>query len=149
MTTNTTNAAISRTELIVTSSDSDYQVPGDMTAAQLVTAYSSQIPGLSNMTSTERIEYRDGIGNVRVVTFSPRTGTKGAGETISRTELIVTSSDSDYQVPGDMTAAQLVTAYASQIPGLSNMTSTERIEYREGIGHVRVVTFSPRTGTKG
>jgi hypothetical protein len=141
---------ISRTELIVTSSDSDYQVPGDMTAAQLVTAYASQIPGLSSMTSTERIEYRDGIGNVRVVTFSPRTGTKGAGAvTIARTELIVTSSDSDYQVPGDMTAAQLVTAYASQIPGLSSMTSTERIEYRDGIGNVRVVTFSPRTGTKG
>ncbi len=141
--------AIVRTELIVTSSDSDYAVPGDMSAAQLITAYSTQIPGLSNMTHTERTEYRAELGgDVRVVTFSPRTGTKGAGEVV-RTELIVTSSDSDYAVPGDMTPAQLITAYATQIPGLSNMTHTERYEDRAGFGRVRIVTFSPRTGTKG
>jgi spore coat protein CotH len=139
-------ANIARTELIVSSSDTDYQIPGDMTAAQLVSAYSGQIPGLSNMTSTERVEYRENLGNVRIVTFSPRTGTKGA---IARTELIVSSSDTDYQIPGDMTAAQLVSAYSGQIPGLSNMTSTERVEYRENLGNVRIVTFSPRTGTKG
>ncbi len=141
-------ATIVRTELIVTSSDSDYAVPGDMSPAQLITAYSSQIPGLSNMTHTERTEERAGFGTVRIVTFSPRTGTKGAGEVV-RTELIVTSSDSDYAVPGDMTPAQLITAYSSQIPGLTNMTHTERYEDRAGFGRVRIVTFSPRTGTKG
>lgn len=139
-------SAIVRTELIVTSSDSDYQIPGDMSPAQLIAAYSSQIPGLSNMVYDERVEPRAGLGNVRVVTFKPRTGTKGA---IVRTELIVTSSDSDYQIPGDMSPAQLIAAYSSQIPGLSNMVYDERVEPRAGLGDVRVVTFKPRTGTKG
>jgi ribosomal protein L17 len=138
---------VAQTVLIVTSTDSEYTVPGDMTAAQLVTAYSSQIPGLSSMTSTERYEQR-AIGQVRIVTFSPRTGTKGSTGPVAQTVLIVTSTDSEYTVPGDMTAAQLVTAYSSQIPGLSSMTSTERYEQRS-IGQVRIVTFSPRTGTKG
>jgi hypothetical protein len=140
--------SIARTELVIASSDTDYQIPGDMTAAQLVTAYAGQISGLSSMVSEERIEYREGVGNVRVVTFKPRTGTKGA-VAIARTELVIASSDTDYQIPGDMTAAQLVTAYAGQISGLSSMVSEERIEYREGVGNVRVVTFKPRTGTKG
>lgn len=140
---------IARTELIVTSLDTDYQVPGDMSIAQLVTAYSSNIPGLANMTATERFEDRPDIGRVRIVTFSPRTGTKGSEAPVARTELIVTSLDTDYQVPGDMSIAQLVTAYSSNIPGLANMTATERYENRPDIGRVRVVTFSPRTGTKG
>lgn len=140
---------IVRTELIVTSSDSDYQVPGDMSIAQLVAAYSSAIPGLANMTASEVVQDRAGVGSVRVVTFSPRTGTKGSDAPIVRTELIVTSSDSDYQVPGDMSISQLVAAYSSAIPGLANMTSSEDIQNRPGVGRVRVVTFSPRTGTKG
>lgn len=68
---------------------------------------------------------------------------------IVKTEVIVTTNDTDYQVPGDLSAAQIVTAYGSSIPGLSNMTSESRVEYREGVGNVRVVTFKPRTGTKG
>ena len=140
---------IVRTELIVTSLDTDYQVPGDMSIAQLVAAYSTSIAGLANMTAVERIENRPDIGQVRVVTFSPRTGTKGAEAPVVRTELIVTSLDTDYQVPGDMSVAQLVAAYSTSIAGLANMTATERYENRPDIGRVRVVTFSPRTGTKG
>lgn len=140
---------IVRTELIVTSLDTDYQVPGDMSIAQLVNAYSTSIAGLANMTASERIETRDGVGQVRVVTFSPRTGTKGADAPVVRTELIVTSLDTDYQVPGDMSIAQLVNAYSTSIAGLANMTAVERFENRPDIGRVRVVTFSPRTGTKG
>jgi hypothetical protein len=68
---------------------------------------------------------------------------------IVRTEVIVTTNDTDYQVPGDMSPAQIVTAYGSAIPGLANMQSESRVEFREGIGNVRVVTFRPRTGTKG
>ena len=69
--------------------------------------------------------------------------------TIVRTELIVTTNDTDYQVPGDMTAQQLINAYGASIPGLSNMVHESRTEFREGVGQVRVVTFKPRTGTKG
>jgi hypothetical protein len=68
---------------------------------------------------------------------------------IVRTELIVTSNDTDYQIPGDWTPQQLVTNYQSSIPGLANMTYEQRTEYREGLGNVRVVTFKPKTGTKG
>ena len=124
------------TKIIVTSLDSDYQIPGDMSPASIVSAYATQIPGISNMTFTERVE-----GNTRIVTFSPRTGTKGV---INFTKIIVTSLDSDYQIPGDMSPASIVSAYATQIPGISNMTFTERVE-----GETRIVTFSPRTGTKG
>jgi len=70
-------APVVRTELIVTTNDTDYAVPVDMSPAQLIAAYGASIPGLSNMAFDERVEYRDGVGNVRVVTFKPRTGTKG------------------------------------------------------------------------
>jgi hypothetical protein len=69
-------ATIVRTEVIVTSNDTDYQIPGDWTPQQLITNYSASIPGLANMTYENRVEERD-IGSVRVVTFKPRTGTKG------------------------------------------------------------------------
>jgi hypothetical protein len=68
---------------------------------------------------------------------------------IVRTELIVTTNDTDYQIPGDWTPAQLVTNYSASISGLANMVHESRVEYREGLGNVRVVTFKPKTGTKG
>jgi hypothetical protein len=153
MTTNS-NAPVVRTELIITSSDTDYQIPGDMSASQLQTVYASQIPGLSNMVHETTVAYREALGgNVRTVTFKPKTGTKGAeraGVPVVRTELIITSSDTDYQIPGDMSASQLQTVYASQIPGLSNMVFETTVDYREALGgNVRTVTFKPKTGTKG
>ena len=143
------NQTIVRTEIIITSSDTDFTIPGDMTPEALVTAYSSQISGLSNMAFTSRVEERANVGTVRVVTFSPKTGTKGADERVVRTEIIITSSDTDFTIPGDMTPEALVTAYSSQISGLSNMAFTSRLEERANVGTVRVVTFSPKTGTKG
>lgn len=71
-----------------------------------------------------------------------------ANQNIVRTELIVTTNDSDYQIPGDWTPQQLITNYSASIPGLANMTFTEEVQQRD-IGAVRVVTFKPRTGTKG
>ena len=67
---------------------------------------------------------------------------------VVKTEFTVTSADSTYQIPGDWTPAQIVQNYASQVPGIGNMSFTERVETRAD-GDVRVVTFSPRTGTKG
>jgi len=68
--------------------------------------------------------------------------------TIVQTTATITSTDTDYNVPGDLTPTQFVAAYSSQIPGLSNMTYEERVETRD-IGQVRVITFKPKTGTKG
>jgi len=67
---------------------------------------------------------------------------------IVKTEMIVTSADSAYSVPGEWTAAQLVASYSAQIPGLASMTSTETIETRAE-GQVKVVTFTARSGNKG
>ncbi len=69
---------------------------------------------------------------------------------IIRTELVITTNDTDYQVPGDMSPQALITAYGASIPGLSSMVHESREEYRADLGgYVRVVTFKPRTGTKG
>jgi hypothetical protein len=68
---------IVKTELVVTQNDSVYTVDGDWTAEQLVASYSAAIPGLASMTSSSKVETRS-IGQVRVVTFSARSGNKGA-----------------------------------------------------------------------
>lgn len=64
------------------------------------------------------------------------------------TEIIVTSTDASYSIPGDWTPTQIVTNYSSTIPGLSSMAYTQTVETRPE-GQVRVITFSPKTGNKG
>lgn len=68
--------------------------------------------------------------------------------TINFTEFTVVSTDSEYRLPGDWTADSIKASYGSQISGLSSMVSEERIETR-GSDTIRVITFKPRTGTKG
>lgn len=67
---------------------------------------------------------------------------------IVKTEFTVTSQDTSYQIPGDWTAAAIIANYSSQVPGIGNMVATETIETRAE-GQVKVITFTPRTGTKG
>lgn len=68
---------------------------------------------------------------------------------IVRTIVDITSSDSSYEIPGDLTADQFINGYGAQVQGLSNMSNTSRVENRAGVGEVRVLTFTPRQGTKG
>lgn len=68
--------------------------------------------------------------------------------TIVRTEFTVVSTDTEYGLPGDWSADSIKRNYAAQISGLSNMVAEERIENRVD-GSVRIITFKPRTGTKG
>lgn len=68
--------------------------------------------------------------------------------TVVKTEFIVTSTDTEYSVPGDWSAEQIKASYASQVSGINNFQSEERYEQRTE-GRVRVITFRPRTGTKG
>lgn len=68
--------AITKTQFTVVNNDSTFEIPGDWSAAQIVQNYSAQISGLGNMVSEETIENR-ADGTVRVITFKPRTGTKG------------------------------------------------------------------------
>jgi len=68
---------------------------------------------------------------------------------IVQTNIVITATDTEYQVPGSLSVSQVVAAYSSQIPGLSGYQASEEIVTREGIGQVRVITFRPKTGTKG
>lgn len=128
--------AITSTNIVIVSTDTSYNIPGDWSADQVVATYASQIPGINNMTAETVI-----TEDVKTISFKPRTGTKGA---IASTNIVVVSTDTSYNIPGDWTSEQIAATYAAQIPGLSNMTAETSI-----VGDVKTVTFKPRTGTKG
>lgn len=128
--------AITSTNIVIVSTDTSYNIPGDWSAEQVVATYASQIPGINNMTAETVI-----TEDVKTITFKPRTGTKGA---VSSTNIIVVSTDTSYNIPGDWSAEQISATYAAQIPGLQNMTAETTI-----VNDVKTVTFKPRTGTKG
>lgn len=128
--------AITTTNIVIVSTDSEYSIPGDWTAAQIVANYQSSIPGIGNMQAEESVS-----GDVKTITFKPRTGTKGA---VTTTNIVIVSTDSEYSIPGDWTAAQIVANYQSSIPGIGNMQAEESVS-----GEVKTITFKPRTGTKG
>jgi hypothetical protein len=68
--------AVTSTIMVITQSDQTFNIPGDWSVAQLVASYSAAIPGLAGFVPTETIA--TGVdGDVRTVTFSPRTGNKG------------------------------------------------------------------------
>jgi len=69
--------------------------------------------------------------------------------TVFRTYINVSSTDSDYRLPGDVSPEDFVSGYATQIQGLGNMQAASTYEDRPGEGRVRVLTFTPRQGTKG
>jgi hypothetical protein len=64
--------AVTTTIFEVVSSGQEFQIPGDWTPEQIVSTYSSNIPGLGNMTPEVTVE-----GDVKRIVFRPRTGTKG------------------------------------------------------------------------
>lgn len=68
--------AVTTTNMIITATDQSFAVPGDWSAAQLVANYSSQLPGLANYAYTESVA-TGADGDVRTVTFTPKTGNKG------------------------------------------------------------------------
>lgn len=68
--------------------------------------------------------------------------------TVTRTEFTIVSTDTDYQIPGDWTAAAIQRNYANDIPGIGNFVAEERVLTEDGVTK-RVITFKPRTGTKG
>lgn len=63
---------ITQTVFEVQSTGQEFQIPGDFSVDQIVSSYSSNIPGLGSMQASVSEE-----GEVRTITFSPRTGTKG------------------------------------------------------------------------
>lgn len=128
--------AVTETYIVIVATDSEYRIPGDFTADQVIANYSASIPGLGNMQAEVTTE-----GDSKTITFKPRTGSKGA---VSATNIVIVATDSEYNIPGDWTAEQIASNYASAIPGIGNMQAEVTIE-----GDVKTVTFKPRTGSKG
>ena len=64
--------AITSTNIVIVSTDTSYNIPGDWTAEQIVSNYSAQIPNLNSMTAETTI-----VEDVKTISFKPRTGTKG------------------------------------------------------------------------
>lgn len=67
---------------------------------------------------------------------------------VIKTIINVASTDTEYTIPGDWSADQIKTNYASDIPGIASMQYEERLIAVDG-GQAREITFKPRTGTKG
>jgi len=68
--------AVIKTIIRVPSIDALYNIPGDFDAARIQSMYGAQIPGINNMTATTVVNTTP-EGDVREVTFAPRTGNKG------------------------------------------------------------------------
>jgi hypothetical protein len=64
--------AVNSTVMVIVATGQEFQIPGDWSAEQLVQTYGANIQGLSSMQSSIANN-----GDVKTVTFSPRTGTKG------------------------------------------------------------------------
>lgn len=69
--------SIVRTEFYIQTTDEAFTLPGDLSAERIIADYSSQFPALRSMASTSEVVTVDGVGQVRKITFTARTGTKG------------------------------------------------------------------------
>lgn len=65
---------------------------------------------------------------------------------VVNTKIIILSTSQEFLLPGNWSAEQIKANYASDIQGITNMTSEESYEDN---GTTRVLTFRPRTGNKG
>lgn len=64
---------------------------------------------------------------------------------MAQTKIVISSSGQEFQLPGTAwTTEQVIASFASAVPGLSSMQANVTES-----GEDKVITFSPRTGTKG
>lgn len=64
---------------------------------------------------------------------------------MARTLVVITTSGQELPLPGtDWTAATVVQSFAASVPGIASMNSEVSSQ-----GEDKVITFSPRVGTKG
>ena len=107
----------------------------DMSVEQVRASFQGAID-LSNMNVAESRE-----GAWKVLTFTPRTGTKGA--TLAGTKVRIPGQEERSFANFDMSVEQVRASFQGAID-LSNMNVAETRE-----GNWKVLTFTPRTGTKG
>ena len=63
---------------------------------------------------------------------------------VTNTNIVIVSTDTQYNIPGDWSAEQVASTYAASIPGIGSMVAETSVS-----GDVKTITFKPRTGTKG
>lgn len=63
---------------------------------------------------------------------------------ITQTYVEIVGTGQEFNIPGDLTAAQFVSSYANVVAGLASMNPTTTVE-----GSTRRITFTQRTGNKG
>ena len=64
---------------------------------------------------------------------------------MANTRIIIVQTGADYTLPGtSWTTQQVVSNFADSVPGIGSMSVEETFE-----GEDKVLTFRPRTGTKG
>lgn len=64
---------------------------------------------------------------------------------MSSTTVIISTSGQEFTLPGtNWTVDQVVSSFSSSVPGIGSMQSEVTTE-----GENKVITFRPRTGTKG
>lgn len=127
-------ATISGTKVCIQGQE-EKPFPGfDLTVDQVRASF-AQTLDLSSMNVTENI-----VNGWKVLTFTPRTGTKGA---IAGTKVCIQGQE-EKPFPGfDLTVDQVRASFAQTLD-LSSMNVTENI-----VNGWKVLTFTPRTGTKG
>ena len=65
---------------------------------------------------------------------------------MNNTIVVITTSGQEYSLPGTAwTPEQIVNTYAASVPGIGSMAS----EVETNANGDKVVTFRPRTGSKG
>jgi hypothetical protein len=64
---------------------------------------------------------------------------------MAQTLVVITTSGQEFPLPGTAwTAATVVQSFASSVPGIASMQAEETMN-----GENKVITFRPKTGTKG
>jgi hypothetical protein len=64
---------------------------------------------------------------------------------MASTTVIISTSGQEFNLPGTAwTADQVVSSFSASVPGIGSMQSEITME-----GENKIITFRPRTGTKG
>ena len=106
----------------------------DLTVDQVRASFTNTVD-LSSMNVNETLE-----NGWKVLTFTPRTGTKGA---ITGTKVVIPGQEVKLFTGFDLTVDQVRASFTNTVD-LSSMNVNETLE-----NGWKVLTFTPRTGTKG
>lgn len=111
--------------------DTKIEVPADTQMEELKKAMAENFPELTNPDVTRLDE--------KTIKFTPKAGTKGAGENMA--EITVIYGDSTIKVPAGTELGALKKAMAENFPELTNPEVTQIDE--------TTIKFAPKAGTKG